>query len=191
MLPTRQARIAAIAVRLSDLKHGEIATYDALRDEFSIDIRQMSDYSIFHEAQAIARDDHGVVLRCVRKIGYVRLTDEEVANDTSRISKIRRQAKCALKETFAVDPAQLTPEAQCKAAVKSVLLSDMISRTSASAIKKEVRIVMGSSDGMAELLSAMKESHGGRAANDGKTRDVAEASANGAKALIAAFAAAK
>jgi hypothetical protein len=134
-LPTRQSRISAVALHIATLEPGQQITHDELRESLGLDTRQTNDMGIWQSARHKAVDEHGVVLRSIRGVGYVRLTNEEVADDDGRMRRVRRQAGRGLAEAATVDPTTLDPSLAHKHAAKSLVFAGIVTQTRPSVLR--------------------------------------------------------
>ncbi len=134
-LPTRQARVAAIALHLAALRPRDTITHEQIRDEVGIDTSDIREASVFADARRKAVREHGCVLKSIRSVGYARLTDAEIADDDSRVRRVRSQAKRGLEELMTVNPSKIGKPEQAKLAAKTLVLAAVVTQTKPSAIK--------------------------------------------------------
>jgi hypothetical protein len=134
-LPTRESRVTAVALHIAALDPGQTLTHQAIRVEIGLDMDRARDGAIWQAARRRAVCDHGVVLRSVRGIGYVRLTHQEVADDQARIRRIRAQARRGLEESDTVDVHVLGEDQRARHATKAMVMAAIVTQTRPAALK--------------------------------------------------------
>lgn len=154
-LPTRQARVAAVALHIAALKPQEQITHQQIRDDLGIDMNEIREASVFRDGRRKAVKEHGCVLKSIRGVGYARMTDEEIADDDSRARRVRSQAKRGLEELRVVDPSKVSDAGKQKLGAKLIVLSAVVEQTKPSSIKAFKPVT--SPSGARALLEAAKK----------------------------------
>lgn len=136
-IPEISVEARLIYQAFTKLSPGESISYEELSEITGGDIRQ--NRGVIYTAINRAQQDDGIIIGCVRKHGYKRLRDEEIASigDYS-ISRIRRESRRGLNRVVKVQDFQALPE---ELKVKHNTSASILSAIHGALRKKALRCV--------------------------------------------------
>lgn len=135
---------------MADTKVGSVVTYDDITAAIGRDARH--NRGAMHSAMRILKNSKRMVFGCVPKVGYKRLSDEEIIDSGDDcIARIRRLSRRGAKTLACVEFDALSPQDKLRHNAKMTVLALTQESTTHTAVK---RIEQAVSDANAALPCA-------------------------------------
>jgi hypothetical protein len=128
IIKRRPFEASADAKLLADLlrkaQPGETVEYQTMNDLIRGNV-QGDDRGKLYTAMKWLRDEDGILFQCIPKQGYVRLTDQQAAENLGRVAtkKTQEAAKRGLQNIRAINVAQVDENGRVEMAMRGTMLS--------------------------------------------------------------------